>query len=27
MLRRMIDDLYHKGELEDVTTYFCGEDK
>ena len=27
MLRRMINDLYHKGELEDVTTYFCGEDK
>ena len=27
MLRRMIDDLYHKGELEDVTTFFCGEDK
>ena len=27
MLRRMIDDLYHKGELEDVTTYFCGEDR
>ena len=26
MLRRMIDDLYHKGELEDVTTYFCGVD-
>ena len=24
MLRRMINDLYHKGELEDVTTYFCG---
>ncbi len=22
MLRRMINDLYHKGELEDVTTYF-----
>lgn len=27
MLRRMIDDLYHKGKLKDVTTYFCGEDK
>lgn len=27
MLRRMINDLYHKGELEDVTTYFCGKDK
>ena len=27
MLRRMIDDLYHKGELEDVTTYFCGGDR
>lgn len=24
MLRRMINDLYHKGELEDVTTYFVG---
>ena len=27
MLRRMIDDLYHKGKLKDITTYFCGEDK
>lgn len=27
MLRRMIDDLYHKGKLKDIKTYFCGEDK
>lgn len=27
MLRRMIDDLYQKGKMEDITTYFCGEDQ
>ncbi len=27
ILRRMIDDLYHKGKMKDITTYFCGEDK
>ena len=26
MLRRMIDDLYQKGKMKDIKTYFCGED-
>lgn len=27
MLRRMIDDLYQKGKMKDITAYFCGEDQ